>query len=134
MNDTNNSKHRHNRTIDQTKIQSHPLTKDEKLALLLVITVEECSEVIKAITKMQRFGIMSVSPKNGKTNAINLIEEAGDCLRNMVLLLGSLGFNEEAIKELIAVNMGKLKETHPNLFAPDADHSDTTAEVTPLQS
>lgn len=51
------------------------LTRDE----LLVILVEECSEVIKAVTKIQRFGWTTYWPHSG-VNSDVLAAEIGDLL------------------------------------------------------
>ena len=45
---------------------------------VLLITLEECAEVIQAISKVFRFGIDSVH--NGVTNREHLEEEVGDLL------------------------------------------------------
>lgn len=45
---------------------------------LLDCVVEEASEVIKAVTKMRRFGQYSTDPETGRTNIMQLQQELGD--------------------------------------------------------
>lgn len=44
----------------------------------LLILIEECSEVIQAVSKCQRFGLDGCSPGVAKTNRQRLEEELGD--------------------------------------------------------
>ena len=46
----------------------------------LVLLAEECSEVIKAVTKILRFGQNDAHPETGVTNLDELIQEIGDTM------------------------------------------------------
>ena len=45
---------------------------------ILLITQEECAEVIQAVSKCYRFGLDNVKPGKPKTNREHLAEELGD--------------------------------------------------------
>lgn len=63
------------------------LTRDQ----LLVLLIEECSEVIKACTKCQRFGFERDNPNtNYGRNDLRLSEEVGDLLGVIDMLLPEL--------------------------------------------
>lgn len=71
---------------------------------ILNITLEECAEVIQCISKIFRFGIDSVNPKNPEyTNKMHLTEEVGDllCMLNLMILTGMVD------KQDIDIAMGK---------------------------
>jgi NTP pyrophosphatase (non-canonical NTP hydrolase) len=69
---------------------------------ILVITAEECSEVIKEITKIVRFGYDSCHPDNPNlTNRDNLTEEIGD-LMHMIHLLTKHGIVSADAVEMAA--------------------------------
>ena len=55
----------------------------------LTLLVEECSEVIQAVTKIQRFGIDDVHPKTGKSNREELTQELGDLLLKINILVAN---------------------------------------------
>lgn len=63
---------------------------DERLTLL----VEECSEVIKAIAKIQRHGYETCHPDGGATNRGSLVREMGDVLMAMQLLCDACDIDE----------------------------------------
>jgi NTP pyrophosphatase (non-canonical NTP hydrolase) len=53
------------------------LNKDQEI---LLITQEECAEVIVAVSKCFRFGLDHIKPTKEKTNREHLTEELGDLL------------------------------------------------------
>lgn len=71
---------------------------------LLGILEEECAEIIQAISKMRRFGLMSYNPTDtSKTpNITHLINEIGDVKGVIEMLqdteLKDFNFNPEAFK------------------------------------
>ncbi len=70
---------------------------------LLVITMEECSELSMACSKIIRFG-------NEIKHLDNILQEAGDVLC-MVSLLLEYGFlDEEQLQEATQNKLNKLKE------------------------
>jgi NTP pyrophosphatase (non-canonical NTP hydrolase) len=54
---------------------------------ILSIAQEECAEVIQAISKVFRFGIVGVHPVKGYSNREHLEEELGDlqCMINLMI-------------------------------------------------
>lgn len=50
----------------------------------LICLAEECSEVIQAVMKIQRFGIDSVNPKTGVTARENLAYEIVDLCKRIL--------------------------------------------------
>lgn len=57
---------------------------------IMSILQEECSEVIQAVSKINRFGIDNCKPGKPKTNREHLEEELGD-LEAMIQLLADTG-------------------------------------------
>jgi NTP pyrophosphatase (non-canonical NTP hydrolase) len=53
---------------------------------IMSILQEECSEVIQAVSKINRFGIDNYKPGKPKTNREHLEEELGDLLAMIELL------------------------------------------------
>lgn len=53
----------------------------------LLILMEECAEVIQAISKCQRFGLNAVKPSTSKTNKEHLTEELGDLVAMIDILI-----------------------------------------------
>jgi NTP pyrophosphatase (non-canonical NTP hydrolase) len=75
----------------------------EKERELLVITMEECGELSSACSKLLRFG-------NEIKHLDNILQEAGDVLC-MVSLLLEYGFiEEEQLQEATQNKLNKLKE------------------------
>jgi NTP pyrophosphatase (non-canonical NTP hydrolase) len=72
---------------------------------VLLITMEECSEVAQAISKVLRFGLDTVY--KGESNRGHLEEELGD-LRAMIKLL--VDFNLVDEQEVQAASVRKLKK------------------------
>lgn len=60
------------------------------LELLLFQLGEECGELTQASSKIARFGITSVRPKDGKTNLELLVSEYNDVLGTMQLLAAEI--------------------------------------------
>lgn len=65
-------------------------TKEQEI---LHILMEECAEVIQAVTKANRFGYDFIKPGTTKTNRDHLAEELGDLLA-MVSLCHDFGIVE----------------------------------------
>ncbi len=81
------------------KTQAHELTDKQKEYLLIL--AEECSEVIKVITKTFRFGLESKNPlmPDSPTNKEELIQEIGDVMAMVELLKNSaLELTDESLK------------------------------------
>lgn len=81
------------------KTQAHELTDKQKEYLLIL--AEECSEVIKVVTKTFRFGLESKNPHvpNSPTNKEELIQEIGDVMAMVELLKDSaLQLTDESIQ------------------------------------
>lgn len=53
----------------------------------LLILMEECAEVIQAISKCQRFGLNNIKPLTDKTNKDHLTEELGDLAAMIDILI-----------------------------------------------
>ena len=49
-----------------------------KIDEILLITQEECAEVIQAVSKCRRFGIEEQNLKSGRTQREELVQELGD--------------------------------------------------------
>lgn len=64
---------------------------------ILVILVEECSEVIKAATKLIRFGAGDAEPGQESTNAQRLAHEIGDLIETVALAIKSRLVTEDDI-------------------------------------
>lgn len=82
---------------------------------ILQILQEECSEVIRAASKMIRFGEKGISP-SGQTNAEHLEEELGD-LQAMIQLLHDYDIvSFTNIDEHAEAKMEKLRK-YSSIFA-----------------
>lgn len=79
----------------------------------LTLIVEEASEVIQIICKIQRFGLNNYNPKNGKVNEECLISEIGDLLH----CIDKLGIPEERILEA-----KKAKEQRLEVYGPEGSY------------
>jgi NTP pyrophosphatase (non-canonical NTP hydrolase) len=91
------------------KTQAHELTDRQKEYLLIL--AEECSEVIKVVTKTFRFGIESRNPflEDSPTNKEELIQEIGDVMAMVELLKDSaLDLNEDALQKAKQKKLDKL--------------------------
>ena len=74
---------------------------------ILLITQEECAEVIQAISKVFRFGM--VDTHNGQTNREHLEEEIGDLMCMIDILIDSGVVSEAAVMTAKNEKLNKLK-------------------------
>ena len=86
---------------------------DEKTKEILLITQEECAEIIQAISKSFRFGIDTVY--KGVSNRAHLEEEIGDFLCMLDLLIDNGIVNEDAVISAKNQKLNKLL-TWSNIF------------------
>jgi len=78
---------------------------------ILNILLEECSEVIQAISKIFRFGFESCHPEHPfLTNRVHLTEELGDlhCMINLLSQKGVVNYDE--IIRYSEMKLTKLKK------------------------
>jgi NTP pyrophosphatase (non-canonical NTP hydrolase) len=85
----------------------------EKQDEVLSISQEECAEVIQAISKIKRFGL--ISTHNGETNQEHLEEEVGD-LTCMLELLEEFGLVNYENVRIHANNKRKKLQRWTNIF------------------
>lgn len=76
---------------------------------IMVITQEECAEVIQEISKIFRFGLDEVH-KNGLIHRNKLEQEIGDLLCMIDLLVKEKIINQDNIEKLIIEKQNKLKK------------------------
>ena len=88
------------------------MTEDQTKEILL-ITQEECAEIIQAISKSFRFGIDTVY--KGVSNRAHLEEEIGDFLCMLDLMIDNRLVNENAIISAKNEKLNKLL-TWSNVF------------------
>ena len=82
---------------------------NDKQKEILLITQEECAEVVVAISKIFRFGFDSRWPEGGVDNRSRLTEELGD-LMAMVKLMDENGIiNLEELSKAVERKITKLK-------------------------
>ena len=77
---------------------------------ICLITMEECSEVIQAISKVQRFGIDGVHPVSLVTNRSHLEEEIGDLLAMIDIVKKAYNLDSGNILEASMNKLDKLKK------------------------
>jgi NTP pyrophosphatase (non-canonical NTP hydrolase) len=78
---------------------------------ILLITQEECAEVIQAISKCFRFGTNHIKPGNELTNIQHLQEELGDLLAMIELLRDTdIGITEHSLQVAKQRKFEKLKK------------------------
>ena len=76
---------------------------------LLTCLTEECSEVIKAVSKAQRFGLLDGYPDSGTTNEQDIQEEFAQAVAVMEMLEEEV-FRKRDINRLMRVaNIKKAK-------------------------
>lgn len=94
---------------------------DHKKQDIINIMMEESAEVIQAISKINRFGLTSVSPypdHEGKTNFELLKEEVGDLLTMIHLFNEFFDVSEQEIDDRINRKISKL-ERFSTIFQED---------------
>jgi NTP pyrophosphatase (non-canonical NTP hydrolase) len=77
---------------------------------ICLITMEECSEVIQAISKVQRFGIDGVHPVSNVTNRGHLEEEIGDLMAMIDMLKQVYGLDNANVLKASLNKLEKLKK------------------------
>lgn len=78
---------------------------------IMHILQEECAEVIQAISKCQRFGLHNLKPGANKTNMDQLLEELGDVMAMVELLVDQkIGVEHYKITEAKVAKFEKLKK------------------------
>jgi len=82
---------------------------NDKQREILVITQEECAEVIQEISKIFRFGIEE-NHKSGITHQKKLEEEIGDLICMIDLLVKFELINESNLYEAVKNKQDKLKK------------------------
>jgi hypothetical protein len=83
---------------------------DEQLLECLGILQEECAETIVVISKIRRFGLDTLYQDTQFTKREHLVQEVGDmlCLINMLIRNNIL--NEEQLKTATSLKLEKLKK------------------------
>lgn len=74
---------------------------------VLLITQEECAEVVQAISKVFRFGLEDIY--NGFTNKERLEEEVGDLLCMIDLMMKEQIISDQKVYAAKAAKLEKLK-------------------------
>jgi hypothetical protein len=82
---------------------------NDKQREILVITQEECAEVIQEISKIFRFGI-NENHKSGITHQSKLEEEVGDLICMIDLMVQHQLVNESNLYAAITNKQNKLKK------------------------
>jgi hypothetical protein len=82
---------------------------NEKQKEILVITQEECAEVIQEVSKIFRFGIDN-QHKDGVTHQEKLEQEVGDvlCMINLLTAYGLV--RPESVTQAVENKVNKLKQ------------------------
>ena len=75
---------------------------------ILLITAEECGEVVQAITKIFRFGLDV--EYNGITNTERLIDELGDVVCMIGLVMEEFNIPEELLSQSAFNKLEKLRK------------------------
>lgn len=95
-------------TPKQIWIKSQPVAPN--IPEVLSILQEECAEVIQAVSKVQRFGLLAHHPQRTATNKWELEEELGDLLA-MINILTWHGYLDQANIQLASqAKTDKLKQ------------------------
>jgi len=77
---------------------------------VMLIALEECAEVIQAISKISRFGIDNLKPGKPKTNREHLEEELGDLLAMVDILENMDAINMDSVNLARRAKIEKLKK------------------------
>ena len=89
---------------------------NEKIREALIITQEECAEVIQAVSKIMRFGFDSKYPTEDSASTKECLEmEAGQLLCMIGILVDQGVIDEDAMIESMEAKKIKL-ETWSSLF------------------
>lgn len=83
----------------------------------LYTTAEECAEVSQNIMKVLRFGLTTVSPKDGIDNKTKLEEEVGQLKYCLDRMIRELELNRQVIQNCYddkMINWNHWKEYHAN--------------------
>jgi NTP pyrophosphatase (non-canonical NTP hydrolase) len=83
---------------------------NEKTNEILLITQEECAEVIQAISKISRFGLDAKHPDRVETNREHLEEEVGDLLAMIDLLIINSVVSEDNLNAARRKKFAKLRQ------------------------
>ena len=75
----------------------------------LVITQEECAEVIKEISKVLRFGLDNKHPDESETNIDKLTQEVGDLLCMIDLMIEKSIIDPAVVNNCKVLKREKLK-------------------------
>ena len=95
-------------TPKQIWIKAQPVAPN--IPEVLSILQEECAEVIQAVSKVQRFGVLAHHPHRTTTNKQELEEELGDLLA-MIEILTQTGYLDQANIQLATqAKADKLKQ------------------------
>lgn len=98
--------------LNEQQFQQH------KKELFSGVLVEECAEVVQAMSKINRFGINSVSPYEGSvSNRQALVSELGDVLA-MIELLKDVPYFSITDEELEVAKAKKIKKMNYWLHNP----------------
>lgn len=89
---------------------SSPFSMNKTENEILLITQEECAEVIQAISKCYRFGFDNFKPGKPKTNREHLAEELGDLQAMINLCIVSDLVNKDDVDQASNNKIAKLKE------------------------
>lgn len=73
-----------------------------------VILIEELSEAIQAVSKIQRFGIDNTNPVTGKKSRDVLIQELGDVIALINIIRFDLGIAQRELDEAEVRKIEKL--------------------------
>lgn len=84
--------------------------------VISIHSIEECSELIQALTKIQRFGLDSVNPYENISNKEALLKEIGDVHACLALLEQSLlEIDPDSAKKISAQMQKKILKVHNNI-------------------
>ena len=89
---------------------SSPFSMNKTENEILLITQEECAEVIQAISKCYRFGLDNFKPGKPKTNREHLAEELGDLQAMINLCIVSDLVSKDDVDQASNNKSAKLKE------------------------
>jgi NTP pyrophosphatase (non-canonical NTP hydrolase) len=90
---------------------------------LLSICTEECAEVVQAISKIQRFGWDNKNPidPNSITNRDHLIEEMGDLMCMIGLVIQEYNLNQSKLETAVKAKLKKLEKWSGYKFTDKSD-------------